>query len=105
MLKALLGSGFGTRHERERRRVQPIVDEINECGSRLSGLSEDELKAQTAKFRATIEERTASLRGRIAELKEAKRVAADAEEREKIDRELGGLDGQGGLEKDYRKAL
>jgi preprotein translocase subunit SecA len=105
MLKALLGSVFGTRHERERRRVQPIVDEINEIGERLKGLSEDELKGQTAKFRATIEERTADLRGKIASLKDAKHTAADAAAREEIDRELGGLDGQGGYERDYRKAL
>ena len=32
MLKKLLGSVFGTRHERERKRVQPIVDEIAEIG-------------------------------------------------------------------------
>ena len=42
MLKSLLGSVFGTRHERERKRVQPIVDEVNEVGERLKGLSEDE---------------------------------------------------------------
>ena len=105
MLKALLGSVFGTRHERERKRVQPIVDEVNEQYARLQAVSDDELKAQTAKFRATIEERTATLRGRIAELKEQKRVAPDLEAREAIDRELGGNDGQGGIEREYRKAL
>ncbi|MDQ8165076.1 MAG: preprotein translocase subunit SecA [Gemmatimonadota bacterium] len=105
MLKALIGSVFGTRHDRERKRMQPIVDDINEVGERLKGVSDDALKAQTAKFRATIEERTAALRGKIAALKEQKRVAADAAAREEIDRELGGLDGQGGVEKEYRVAL
>ena len=105
MLKALLGSVFGTRHDRERKRVQPIVDEINEHYARLQGVSEDELKGQTARFRTTIEEKTADLRGRINALKDQKKTVADAEGREAIDRELGGLDGQGGLEKDYRKLL
>ena len=105
MLKALIGSVFGTRHDRERKRMQPIVDDINEVGERLKGVSDDELKAQTAKFRATIEERTAGLRGKISALKEQKRVAADVAAREEIDRELGGLDGQGGVEKEYRVAL
>ena len=105
MWKALLGKVFGTRHERERRRVQPIVDEINEHYARLQGVSDDELKGRTARFRTTIEERTSALRGRIAALKDQKRLAADAEARELIDRELGGLDGQGGLEKEYRKLL
>ena len=30
MVKTRLNTVFGSRHERERRRVQPIVDEINE---------------------------------------------------------------------------
>ena len=105
MLKSLLGSVFGTRHDRERRRVQPIVDEINGHGARLQAMSEADLKGQTARFRSLIEARTAELRGRIDALKEQKRVAADAAAREAIDRELGGNDGQGGLERDYRKAL
>ncbi len=105
MLKGLVAGLFGTRHERERRRVQPIVDEINAHYARLQGLSDDALRGQTARFRATIEERTVALRQRIAELKAQKQTAADAAAREAIDRELGGDDGLGGLERDYRKAL
>ncbi|MCC7193964.1 MAG: preprotein translocase subunit SecA [Gemmatimonadaceae bacterium] len=105
MLKGLVGGLFGTRHERERRRVQPIVDESNAHYARLQGISDDELRGQTARFRAIIDERTAVLKNRIAELKEKKRVAADAEERDAIDRELGGNDGSGGVEAEYRKAL
>ena len=105
MLKALLGSVFGTRHDRERKRVQPIVDDINEQYARLQSISDDQLKGQTARFRTIIEERTSALRSQVAALKDQKKTAADPEARELIDRELGGLDGQGGLEKDYRKLL
>ena len=105
MFKRLLGSVFGTRHERERKRVQPIVDEINEWGERLRALSDDQLKAQTAKFRALIAERTTELQGQIAALKERKRTAEDAAERETIDLELGGADGAGGLEQAHRQAI
>ncbi|GDX87578.1 protein translocase subunit SecA [Gemmatimonadota bacterium] len=105
MLKSLLGSVFGTRHERERKRVQPIVDDINEHYARLQSVSEDELTGQTARFRTLIEARTSAIRGRIVDLREQKRLAADPEAREAIDRELGGGDGQGGLERDYRKAM
>ena len=55
MLKGWLGGIFGTRHERERRRVQPIVDDINAHYARLQSVPDDELKANTARFRATIE--------------------------------------------------
>ena len=105
MLKNLIGSVFGTRHDRERKRVQPIVNEINEIGERLKSVSEAELQAQTAKFRETIRERTAELTTQIAALKESKKVAADAEERERIDNELSGADGAGGLEGKFRESI
>ena len=43
-LTGLLSGVFGTRHDRERKRVQPIVDEINEHYARLQTVSEEELK-------------------------------------------------------------
>jgi preprotein translocase subunit SecA len=78
MLKSIVNRVFGTRHERERRRVQPIVDAINEQYERLQGVSDEELRGQTAKFREIIRERTGEIETRIAELKAAKRSASDA---------------------------
>jgi len=105
MFKNVLGKVFGTRHDRERRRIQPIVEEINEHYERLQQVPEAELRAQTEKFRATIRERTSDLERRIAELKEEKRTATDAAERERIDAELSGNDGRGGLEGELREAV
>ena len=105
MLKKMLGSVFGTRHERERKRVQPIVNEINDIGERLKSVSETELKAQTAKFRDVIRARTAELTAQIATLKDAKKTAADPAERERIDLELTGADGSGGLEGKFRDEI
>jgi len=51
MFKRVINAVIGTRHERERKKIQPIVDEINEHYARLQSVSEDELRAQTAKFR------------------------------------------------------
>src|SRR5918998_2681196 len=56
MFKSVIGKLFGTRHERERRRVQPIVEEINEHYARLEGVSEEELRSQTVKLRAALAE-------------------------------------------------
>ncbi len=105
MVKDLLTKVFGTRHERERKRMQPIVDEINEHYARLQQVSENELRNQTARFREILRERTQSLETRIADLKEAKRTTKDASEREALDQELGGLDGRGGVEKELRDAI
>ena len=104
MLKRLISGVFGTRHERERKRIQPLVDDINEHYARLRTASDEELRAQTAKFRAHIQERTQELEAQIAELKAAKRAAGDPAERERIDMELVGGDGQGGAEAALREA-
>ncbi|MFN2637291.1 MAG: preprotein translocase subunit SecA [Gemmatimonadaceae bacterium] len=105
MLTGLLSGVFGTRHDRERKRVQPIVDEINEQYARLQTISEDDLRAQTGKFRARIAEVTSGIETRIAELKERKRGAADPVVREGIDNELSGVDGRGGAEMELRTAI
>ncbi len=105
MFNKLLGAVFGTRHDRELKRIKPILAEIEEHGGRIASLSDDDLRAQTGKFRGIITERSQDLAARIAELKERKRTATDAAEREAIDNQLGGADGRGGLEADYRTVI
>ncbi len=105
MIKGILSRVFGTRHERERKRVQPIVDAINEHYARLQQVSEDELRGQTAKFREILADRTRTLVSRVEELKELKRVTKDAAGREQHDNELGGPDGRGGVEKQLRDTI
>ena len=104
-LTGLLSGVFGTRHDRERKRVQPIVDEVNEQYARLQTISEDELRGQTEKFRARIQERTSDIEARIAALREKKRVTADPAARDEIDNELSGVDGRGGAEAELRTAI
>jgi preprotein translocase subunit SecA len=104
-LTGLLSGVFGTRHDRERKRVQPIVDEINEHYARLQTISEEELRGQTAKFRARISEVTSGIEARIAELRNRKRTAVDPIEREDIDNQLSGVDGRGGVEAELRNAI
>jgi len=103
-LTGLLSGVFGTRHDRERKRVQPIVDEINEHYARLQSVSEEELRGQTEKFRARIREVTSGLEARIAELKESKHQTSDPAARDALDNELSGVDGRGGVEQELREA-
>jgi preprotein translocase subunit SecA len=105
MLKRVINAVMGSRHERERRRLQPIVDQINEWDAKLQQVSENELRAQTQKFRALLAERTGALENSVAELRERKRTAKDPAERERIDLELGGGDGRGGVEGTLRETI
>jgi len=80
---------FGTRFDRELKRVQPIVDAIHTHEARLKDLSESELKAQTAKFRAVIAERTGALGADVERLKQAKHDCPDPAERADLSDQLG----------------
>ena len=104
MFKKVINAVIGTRHERERKKIQPIVDEINEHYARLQNVSEEELRGQTAKFRARIQEVTSDIEARIADLKEKKRTTSDPAVREQFDNELSGVDGRGGAEAELRRA-
>jgi preprotein translocase subunit SecA len=84
MLKQVISRVFGTRHEREARRLAPQVAEINQFVQDLQSLSEEQLKAQTTKLRVIVQERTAELEAELAELRQTKRQTEDASERAQL---------------------
>ncbi|MGA2234619.1 MAG: preprotein translocase subunit SecA [Terriglobales bacterium] len=61
MINTLLGKVFGTKNEREVKRLQPRVDAINALEPEIQKLSDDQLRAKTAEFRARIQERLSSI--------------------------------------------
>jgi preprotein translocase subunit SecA len=90
---------FGTRFDRERRRIQPTVDAIHAEEERLENLSEDELKAQTARFRERLALSTGAVKAELDQVREAKHGCADPEERERLEQRFHELEGA------YKKAL
>jgi preprotein translocase subunit SecA len=99
MIKTLMTSVFGTRFDRERKRIQPIVDQIHRHEERLKDLSEDELKAQTPRFRERLGEATGALKAELEEVREAKHGCADPVERDRLEGRFQEL------EREYKKAL
>ena len=73
MFDNVLKTLFGSKHDRDVRRVAPIVEEINQHFESCRGLSDDELRGKTAEFKARLEAATAS--------------AADPDERRRIEQE------------------
>jgi preprotein translocase subunit SecA len=57
LINTLLGKVFGTKNEREIKRMQPRVAAINALEPEIQKLSDDQLRAKTAEFRALIQER------------------------------------------------
>ncbi|MCB2199160.1 preprotein translocase subunit SecA [bacterium] len=51
---SLLTSLFGTRHDRQNKKVLPIVERINDVYESLHSLSDEELRAKTTEFRERI---------------------------------------------------
>ncbi|MFZ3229056.1 MAG: preprotein translocase subunit SecA [Pseudobdellovibrio sp.] len=55
MVQKILAKVFGTKHEREMKKIQPVVDLINAFETKMQSLSDDELKAKTPEFKARLE--------------------------------------------------
>ncbi|MEO7987379.1 MAG: preprotein translocase subunit SecA, partial [Gemmatimonadales bacterium] len=94
MIKNLMTAVFGTRFDRDRKRLQPVVDQIHEQEARLTDLSEDELKAQTVRFRERLAERTGAIKTELEEVREAKHGCADPVERDELERRFQELEGR-----------
>jgi preprotein translocase subunit SecA len=99
MLKRLLTAVIGTRHEREMKRLAPLVAEIHRHEERLRGLPDDEVRAQTGRLREAIRARTAEARASLDEARQAKHDCADPAERERLE------DRAHQLEREYKKAV
>ncbi|MBK7142384.1 MAG: preprotein translocase subunit SecA [bacterium] len=53
-MKNFLTKLFGTKHERDAKRLRPYVDEINDFFAEYEKLSDDELRAKTDEFRSRV---------------------------------------------------
>ncbi len=51
MIQKVLAKIFGTQHEREMKRLQPLVDKINSFEPEMKKLTDDQLKAKTPEFK------------------------------------------------------
>ena len=61
MINTLLGKVFGTKNERELKRLMPRVEAISALEPQMQQLSDDQLRAKTDEFRQRIQERLATL--------------------------------------------
>jgi preprotein translocase subunit SecA len=88
---------FGTKSERDLKKIQPYVDQILAFGDELKALSDDELRARSDNFRKIIKDATSEIDARI---KEVRVQLADTEsdlsldERRSMAEELDTLDQQ-----------
>jgi preprotein translocase subunit SecA len=56
MITGVLNKLFGSKHDRDAKRMMPVVDQINEIYESLADLPDEELQAKTTEFRKRLEE-------------------------------------------------
>jgi preprotein translocase subunit SecA len=55
MFNTLLKTVFGTKHDRQLKRLRPLVTRINDLGEKLTPLSDAQLRAKTAEFKTKLD--------------------------------------------------
>ena len=56
MISNLIAKVFGTKHDRDIKRILPIVEEINERAEEYAGLADEQLPEKTVEFKERIQE-------------------------------------------------
>ncbi len=88
MIKKVVESIFGTRQQREVKRLQPVLDQIKSHEARLAALDDAGVQAETDRFRAILAERTDALKAEVDRLRTEKHGCSDPVLRDQLDRQL-----------------
>jgi preprotein translocase subunit SecA len=83
-IEKLFGSLFGNKNDRERKALQPLVDEINEEYEKLKSLSHDELRNKTLEFKTRIKDHLVEIDMEIAAQIEQANTQEDLHEKDRI---------------------
>ena len=94
MLSSLFKKTFGSQSDREFKKARETLAEINRCASDFRSLSDSDLHAKTAEFRADLEARVGELRTRFEETDAPLRGDLEPEERERLSDQLEEIENQ-----------
>ncbi len=94
MALSAIGKIFGSKHERDAKKLVPYAEEINEEFEKLHDLSDEELKQKTEAFRGRIKEETAEIEKEIADLKEQLKGDVEGDERKNVYKGVDELEGE-----------
>jgi preprotein translocase subunit SecA len=83
---------FGSKHERDVKTIRPLVEQINAHLQEYENLSDEELRAKTAEFRARIKEGIGEIEGRMTAVRERLAEGLEGDERVTQMRELEELE-------------
>ena len=84
MLK-ILNKFFGSKSERDRKELAPVVEQVNAEFAKLQSLSNDELRAKTINFKERIAEHLKQIEAEISELEQKAEADFDMDLQQKED--------------------
>ncbi|MCK4326073.1 preprotein translocase subunit SecA, partial [bacterium] len=84
MTGSILRKIFKTKNERELRRLQATVEEINVLEPKVSKMSDGELRARTDEFRKRVEENSRIFSGQLETLRRQMEAVGSPEEKQKV---------------------
>ena len=92
-LLGILGKLFGNKYDKDVKEITPLVDKINEEFSKLSSLSNNELREKTTEFKKQISDFISKEKSKIETLKEkSKLTETKTEEKEELYKEIDALE-------------
>ncbi len=91
---SILKTIFGTKFDRDRKKLQPLVDRINRLEEEYRSLSDGEIRAKTDEFRRRFAEGTSATRAELEKVRAALAGEASPEEEEGLKTEERRLIGQ-----------
>src|SRR3989475_12542838 len=87
MLTTLLHKVFGSKNDRELKKLRPLVAEINRFEPDFASLSPEALRAKTEEFKSRIQEATGDVRARLEAVRARDLSDENREEREQLKEE------------------
>ena len=91
-VNTLISKIFGTRHQRDAKKLTPLLADVHRYEARLAPLSDEDIRAQTARLRAQLAERTGGAKATLDDVRTKKHECADPVERERLEGEFHQLE-------------
>ena len=92
-LLGILGKLFGNKYDKDVKEITPLVDKINDEFSKLSSLSNNELREKTTEFKKQISDFISEEKSKIETLKEKSNLTeTKTEEKEELYKEIDALE-------------
>ena len=92
-LLGILGKLFGNKYDKDIKEITPLIDKINEEFSKLSSLSNNELREKTTEFKKQISDFISEEKSKIETLKEKSNLTeTKTEEKEELYKEIDALE-------------